>query len=203
MKIKPIETEYNGYKFRSRLEARWAVFFDRAGIVYDYEPEGFDLGDGVYYLPDFKLYNVGWREDRDECSIYVEVKPAYRDCDLTNSDKVKIHKFAHCIGSMNSIDDDDWKINYAFIVLGNIPSYEDFFPTYNDSHFLLNHSLTDGDEYPGFFVINERHREIAKNGIIVPKIRFTGADHLLYGDKIPMNALKHARQARFEHGEKP
>lgn len=26
--MKAIETEYNGYKFRSRLEARWAVFFD-------------------------------------------------------------------------------------------------------------------------------------------------------------------------------
>lgn len=25
--IKPIETIYNGYHFRSRLEARWAVFF--------------------------------------------------------------------------------------------------------------------------------------------------------------------------------
>lgn len=23
-----IQTEYNGYLFRSRLEARWAVFFD-------------------------------------------------------------------------------------------------------------------------------------------------------------------------------
>ena len=26
MEIKAIETEYNGYKFRSRLEARWARF---------------------------------------------------------------------------------------------------------------------------------------------------------------------------------
>ena len=32
MEIKAIETIYNGYKFRSRLEARWAVFFDEAGI---------------------------------------------------------------------------------------------------------------------------------------------------------------------------
>jgi hypothetical protein len=41
--IKPIETLYRGYKFRSRLEARWAVFFDVAGIAWQYEPEGFDL----------------------------------------------------------------------------------------------------------------------------------------------------------------
>lgn len=32
MDIKPIETHYNGYRFRSRLEARWAVFFDALGI---------------------------------------------------------------------------------------------------------------------------------------------------------------------------
>ena len=53
--IKPIETEYNGYRFRSRLEARWAVFFDTAGIPYEYEPEGFVLSDGTMYLPDFYL----------------------------------------------------------------------------------------------------------------------------------------------------
>jgi len=39
--IKAIETVYNGYKFRSRLEARWAVFFDALGIEYEYEKEGF------------------------------------------------------------------------------------------------------------------------------------------------------------------
>jgi hypothetical protein len=43
--IKPIETRYRGYRFRSRLEARWAVFFDVAGIAWRYEPEGFDLTD--------------------------------------------------------------------------------------------------------------------------------------------------------------
>ena len=36
--IKAVQTEYNGYKFRSRLEARWAVFFDTLGIEYEYEP---------------------------------------------------------------------------------------------------------------------------------------------------------------------
>jgi hypothetical protein len=49
-----IETSYNGYRFRSRLEARWAVFFHALGVKYKYESEGFDLG-GVYYLPDFWL----------------------------------------------------------------------------------------------------------------------------------------------------
>ena len=65
MDIKPIETEYKGYKFRSRLEARWAVFFDALRIRYEYETEGFEWGDWKY-LPDFYL------PDED---IYVEVKP--------------------------------------------------------------------------------------------------------------------------------
>lgn len=38
--IKPNETEYNGYLFRSKLEAQWAVVFDSLGIRYEYEPEG-------------------------------------------------------------------------------------------------------------------------------------------------------------------
>lgn len=53
--IKAIETEYKGYRFRSRLEARWAVFFDNMGAKWEYEKEGFDLGDLGYYLPDFWL----------------------------------------------------------------------------------------------------------------------------------------------------
>ena len=64
-KIQAIETEYNGYRFRSRLEARTAVLFDAAGIEYEPEPEGFELEDGTRYLPDFYLTRDG---------IYVEVK---------------------------------------------------------------------------------------------------------------------------------
>lgn len=62
--MQAIQTHYKGYHFRSRLEARWAVFFDALGISWEYEPEGFDLGGGVRYLPDFKIGD-----------IYVEVKP--------------------------------------------------------------------------------------------------------------------------------
>ena len=64
--IKPIETFYNGYRFRSRLEARWAVFFDALGITYHYEPEGYELDGGEFYLPDFYL---------DDFEIFVEIKP--------------------------------------------------------------------------------------------------------------------------------
>lgn len=52
--FKAIETKYHGFKFRSRLEARWAVFFDTLGIKYHYEQEGYSL-EGTPYLPDFYL----------------------------------------------------------------------------------------------------------------------------------------------------
>lgn len=53
--IKAIETEYKGYRFRSRMEARWAVFMDAASIRWVYEPDAYDLGNGTCYLPDFYL----------------------------------------------------------------------------------------------------------------------------------------------------
>jgi hypothetical protein len=52
--IKAIETVYKGYRFRSRLEARWAVFMDSLGVDWVYESEGFELdGGNTRYLPDF------------------------------------------------------------------------------------------------------------------------------------------------------
>lgn len=65
--IKPIQTRYKGYNFRSRLEARYAVFFDALDIDWEYESEGYDLGELGWYLPDFYLPQV---------SRFVEVKRA-------------------------------------------------------------------------------------------------------------------------------
>lgn len=71
--IRPIETEWRGYRFRSRLEARWAVFFSALGLHWEYEPEGFELGDGLRYLPDFRVQYPG--RDRDEIHhVWFEVK---------------------------------------------------------------------------------------------------------------------------------
>jgi hypothetical protein len=72
--MKAIDTLYKGVYFRSRTEARWAVFFDALGIRWEYEKEGYDLGDGIYYLPDFWFpddrmygevkgqYNIDWKD---------------------------------------------------------------------------------------------------------------------------------------------
>lgn len=64
MTIQAIETRYAGRRFRSRLEARWSVFFDRLGVRWDYEPQGYMI-DGMPYLPDF------WLPD---ANVWVEVK---------------------------------------------------------------------------------------------------------------------------------
>jgi len=63
--VKTIATTYNGVRYRSRLEARWAIFFDQLGVTHAYEYEGFDLHTG-YYLPDF------WLPDM---KAWLEIKP--------------------------------------------------------------------------------------------------------------------------------
>jgi len=64
--IRPIQTRYKGHRFRSRQEARWAVFFDTLSIKYEYEIEGYEHPSGAKYLPDFQLPELG---------VFVEVKP--------------------------------------------------------------------------------------------------------------------------------
>lgn len=61
---RPIPTPYDGVKYRSRTEARWAVFFKHLHIKCEYEVQGFDIGDGEAYLPDFivLLSDIVWTE---------------------------------------------------------------------------------------------------------------------------------------------
>jgi hypothetical protein len=80
MDIQPIETVYKGYRFRSRLEARWAVFFDALGVEWDYEKEGFDLQNGDKYLPDFYI-------KKPEC--WIEIKPEREKTPILNLTEAK------------------------------------------------------------------------------------------------------------------
>jgi hypothetical protein len=64
--IQALPVWYKGYQFRSRLEGRWAVFFDAMGIAFQYEAQGFKLTDGTCYLPDFLLSGA---------NAFGEVKP--------------------------------------------------------------------------------------------------------------------------------
>ncbi len=197
--LRAIETEYKGYRFRSRLEARWAVFFDACGVKWEYEPEGFILPDGQYYLPDFLLHDVtfnhaGCTEGND---LYVEVKGK-----MTAEDADKIKGFAF------TFDDEDWdfaEIN-PLLVVGNIPAgdcirdLEDavFGESFGSAPFgvsLFNFETVDGDYFgamPG----------IGKDG----KFQLFGADCNYICDMnkgATERAYRLARQARFEHGETP
>jgi hypothetical protein len=63
MTIAAIPTAYRGISYRSRLEARWAAFFDQIGWTHSYEPF-----DGNGYIPDFLIHG--------DHPFLVEVKPA-------------------------------------------------------------------------------------------------------------------------------
>ena len=86
--IKALDTYYNGHKFRSRLEARWAIFFDAMGITWQYEPEGYRLSNGMLYLPDFYFPQV---------SSFAEVKP-----DVPNKSEMDKARFL-CEGTKKDV----------------------------------------------------------------------------------------------------
>ncbi len=72
--IKPIPTRYDGYSFRSRLEARWAVFFKTLGLPYRYEAEGYRVG-GANYLADFYFPSCKcWNEAVDFLAITLLIR---------------------------------------------------------------------------------------------------------------------------------
>jgi hypothetical protein len=75
--IAAIPTLYKGVKYRSRLEARWAAFFDLLGFEFEYEP--FDLGP---WSPDFLL------KGGESANVLVEVKPITGFCHKT-ADKIQ------------------------------------------------------------------------------------------------------------------
>lgn len=186
--MKAIETEYKGYKFRSRLEARWAVFFDACGVKWEYEPEGFDLGDGIYYLPDFLLHDVFLRSPRyNKTDLYVEVKGQ-----MTAEDAKKILRFYESGCSQHELCE---LSKTAILVVGNIPDESsDMFDTSYDEHHgvcFYNFATIDGDYFGAF-----------------PGVDYDG-NFVLFGhegnytcymnDDATTGAYQLARQARFEH----
>ena len=187
--IKAIETKYQGYRFRSRLEARWAVFLDALGVEWEYEPEGFDLGDGQAYLPDFRVKCWGTRGDIMDkpFNLWIEVK-GY----MSQVDADRIRKFA-------SIDPaTDQPLNPVLIVR-NIPPHgssadcEDlgvYRPMDGTNVSPFNYELIDGDFFGAY--------PAAHDG----KFFLWGDDsnYIWNVDEVEA-AYDKARQARFEHGE--
>lgn len=174
--MKAIETEYDGYKFRSRLEARWAVVFNAAKIKYQYEPEGFILSDGTKYLPDFYLPEIARRIGK-ECEennkgLFVEVKG-----DLTKEDRNKIELFEQPI-----------------LVVGDIPKQCNYSNWQDDIFF--NYITIDGDNYAPRFMLNKSTNEFELWGY--DNIPYEEYDMFAIED-----CFDKARKARFEYGERP
>lgn len=82
--IPALETLHQGVRYRSRLEARWAVFFDTLAVRHEYEPQGYRTSYGNY-LPDFWL---------PQFSAFAEVKPV----GLSREQKGKCAEVAHGTG---------------------------------------------------------------------------------------------------------
>lgn len=216
--IRAIETYYKGYRFRSRLEARWAVFLDAVGAEWEYEPEGFVLPDGRCYLPDFRVHNVmcrGRYEKETSVDVWLEVKGK-----MTKEDSRLLADFSQKASStFHDIDDNaghawPWVPNPCFCV-GAIPvgrtvwdlSNSAFDPIQQEDDIcwvLFNFSILDGDSFPGLPVAN------ASGGLrIVGWDGYNGLDCDGKDDEYStdfektVRAYDLARQARFEHGERP
>lgn len=201
--LKPIESYYKGYRFRSRLEARWAVFFDACGVEWEYEPEGFELGNGMYYLPDFRLRNVRthhlWKARLE--TLYVEVKGK-----MTEDDARKIQSFVHYGSKHESENDFSGEVTNPLIILGEIPK-GDSIREIEDG--IAGYSYTGapfGDYYYNFLTVDNDYFGC------MPAVSEEG-NFTLYGlessytcymsRKRTEQAYRAARQARFEHGEHP
>lgn len=175
--IKPIETVYKGYRFRSRLEARWAVYFDAIGIDWEYEKEGYDLGDGFYYLPDFWLPQV---------NMWGEVKPI----DFSSTEIEKVERLVRGTGKacLLLVGLPDTKTYDA--VESIYPPCDDILPPYD--LIRINYLLTMYHNYPV-----DEGRFYCMPGECLDTVD----DFYLNGfDDIPP-AVDAAKQARFEHGE--
>jgi hypothetical protein len=209
--LKPIETKYKGYRFRSRLEARWAVFFDALGVPYEYEKEGFDLGKTGWYLPDFWLPGLGY---------WVEIKGVYP----SDVEKVRCGALADATGKTVHLF---WgavrRDGYYFEELGGEgipPGYVrtcgamTFLPSYSDVHGWTKGLWVGGYQEGAHWQLcghcNRAHIDIA-NGL--SGIYEDGNCTCSYQDISDFEyararnrlarAYEVAAAARFEHGESP
>lgn len=139
--IQAIETSYAGCRFRSRLEARWAVYLDKCGIKWEHEPEGFKLESGEWYLPDFYLPG----ED-----AWLEVK----------SDHLwpSFPKF-YCAGGIGA---EDWRSEFGATLWA--PSTEEYAEAQAQSVLIRPGVWA---KYVGPFVCGENHEALVDHGTVV------------------------------------
>jgi hypothetical protein len=208
--IAAIETSYAGCRFRSRLEARWAVFFDSLGIEWLYEPQGYTLGpDAKPYLPDFWL---------TELKLWVEVKGVLTQADLETLIWASSAAGLPATGPSNPgrcTPDEVWPWRGRLLLLGDVPAPED-----DGSHVhtrldsvgdlvaaqpIAFRHLMDG-RY-GTMPVFDKHAlngyvsgETAEPGDLSTLNHGTPVKFLRANRKVT-EAYQAARRSRFEHGE--
>lgn len=222
MAIKAIETKYNGYRFRSRLEARWAVFFDALGVPWRYELQGyvtyFDSGGQECYLPDFLVGLPGAGH------TYFEAKPYIFDQDgWTKETKRTLRVMRElCYVPVDGIESD----SFAGFVVGGDPSVRSMgvlaIPLYHDGTLgPENENITGAviGAYAllavcpccgkfSFFLVGTKDdpRFQVLCGCIDPRHKVYVKQHRareFLEAPVLVGAVTMARSARFEHGETP
>lgn len=187
--IKAIKTVYKGYRFRSRLEARWAVFFDAVDVKWEYEKEGYDLGKAGRYLPDFWLPEIGPRgmfveikgdwptqEEEDKCSILRDELgvPSYIVSGVPGERLGTMYCWDSCDSGGGCYDGDEcsiiWPCSSPFVIV-----------SHEDSRISRDRDLHLSEEYDWCEARYQSGGDI---------------DHQKWASDV-------ARSARFEHGEKP
>jgi hypothetical protein len=199
--MRPIETRYGGVLFRSRLEARWAVFFTRLGLEWEHESQGYrdgfevgPAGKRVLYLPDFHLPALG---------LYLEVKPAMPN----HVDPEGVKRWQHFAGVVAT----EWEKGRTAMLVGQIPNPDtaDCLGPPRAQEWYEQKIVTLADWQVAWCACpSGRHFDMhfqARGARVLcgcPRVQddrqyFTG-DH-----PDILNAYGAARSARFEHGDVP
>jgi hypothetical protein len=222
MSIKAIEAEFKGHLFRSRNEAKWAIFFDTLGIRWEYEPQGYEIGiRKVRYLPDF--YIPDWDK-------FIETKP------LRNLEQSEVEKAGLLVQYTGKpllfLAGQPWPGDYAtrLIVPCNTPAIKApftaaFMPPDKIGQFAIApHSdrvyVHYRNEEPPFLcmsldlVVDNGHLlmlmnsdnvnfllDDMKSGIYTTDGLIDSVDDLLKVDTLLARAYVAAKQARFEFGQ--
>jgi hypothetical protein len=194
--VTAVETRYAGQRFRSRIEARWAVFFTRLGLDWEYEPQGFSVGPTheLWYLPDFLLPKLG---------MYIEVKPATPDV----LDPEGVKRWQYFAGQVAT----EWDHGRTAMLCGAIPDPDlvdalgppRMYEWYEQPAVMLGEWHTAWCACP-----TGEHFDIqfqARGGRILCGCSRIQDDRLYFTGNNPaiLNAYGAARSARFEHGEHP
>jgi hypothetical protein len=193
--MKAIETVYRGYRFRSRLEARWAVFFDELGVEWQYEPEGFERqlyedGPTHRWLPDFLLTKT---------NTWVEVKGSTAQLQQDWERLAQLLDFGGVLPDFcDSGDDRNDGTVPGLLLLGPLP-YEDCLTL----HPMVTHHKGLARDLV-YFTRSGVHRFIRgeRYGLDSSPQDWSVDPRFVVSDLNPArHAYLAARQARFEHGQ--